>query len=59
VSIVPRLEVYYSRHSSSARLCKLRREKDGRFNGEEMVKAAENTVMVVFELPRHEMVAAS
>jgi len=49
--IVPRLEAYCSRHSSSVRLFKLRREEDGKFNSEDMAKAAEDVVMVVFELP--------
>ena len=49
--IVPRLEAYCSRHSSSARIFKLRREKDGKFNSEDLARAAKDVVMVVFELP--------
>jgi hypothetical protein len=49
-SIIPRLEAYCSRHPSLARSYKLRREKDGKFNSEDTARAAEDVVMVVFEL---------
>ena len=49
--IVPRLEAYCSRHPSSVRLFGLRREKDGKFNSEDLARAAADVVMVVFELP--------
>ena len=48
--VVPRLEAYYSKHPSAARLYGFRRGKDGKFNSEDMAKAAEQAVMVVFEL---------
>jgi len=53
-SVVPRLEAYYSKHPSAARLYGFRKGKDGKFNSEDMAKAAEQAVMVVFELPSDE-----
>jgi len=48
---IPRLEAYWSKHPSAARLYGFRRGKDGKFNGEDIAKAARQAVMVVFELP--------
>jgi hypothetical protein len=50
-SVVPRLEAYCSKHPSSARLYGLRKGEDGRFNSEDIARAAKQAVMVVFELP--------
>ena len=47
---VPRLEAYFSRHPFSARISKVRREKDGKLNSEDVARAAESVIMVVFEL---------
>jgi hypothetical protein len=50
-STISRLEAYCSRHPSLARSYKLRREKDGKFNSEDIARAAKDVVMVVFERP--------
>jgi len=49
--IAPRLEAYWAKHPSAARLYGFRRGEDGKFNGEDIAKAAREAVMVVFELP--------
>jgi hypothetical protein len=49
--IVPRLEAYWSKHPSAARLYGFRRGEDGKFNGEDIAKAARQAVMIAFELP--------
>jgi hypothetical protein len=48
---VPRLEAYCSKHPSSARVYGFRKGDDGRFNSEDIARAAKQVVMVVFELP--------
>jgi hypothetical protein len=49
--IVPRLEAYWSKHPSAARLYGFRRGEGGKFNGEDIARAARQAIMVVFELP--------
>jgi len=53
-SVIPRLEAYCSKHSSSARLYGLRKGENGKFNSEDIAKAAGQSVIVVFDLPSGE-----
>jgi hypothetical protein len=48
---VPELLAYCSRFPRAASLHGLKPGKDGKFSDEEVARAAEDTVMVVFELP--------
>jgi len=53
-NVVPRLEAYCCKHPSTARLYGFRKGSDGKFNSEDIAKASERSVMVVFELPSRE-----
>ena len=48
--IIPRLEAYWAKHPSAARLYGFRRGEDGKFSDEDIAKAAKHAVIVVFEL---------
>jgi len=50
-SLAPRFEAYCCKHPSTARLYGFRKGSDGKFKSEDITKAAEQSVMVVFELP--------
>jgi hypothetical protein len=52
--MVPRLDAYCSKHPSSARVYGFKKGQDGKFKSEDIAKAAEQAVMVVFELPPSE-----
>jgi hypothetical protein len=49
--ITPRLEAYWTKHPSAARLYGYRRGEDGKFSSEDLARAAKDAVMVAFELP--------